>query len=51
VQGLAELLGAEGRTVLEAAGIPYMIAGELRARRDVEASAPVAGFERGDSYT
>ena len=50
-QELAELLRAEGRAVLDAAGIPYLVADELQARREVAIQAPVAGFGRAGSST
>lgn len=50
LQELAEVLRAEGRAALAAAGIDYATAEELQARRIGEA-APVAGFKRGGSST
>lgn len=50
-QELAELLRAEGRAALDAAGIAYASAEELRARGQGPVSAPVAGFERAGSST
>ena len=50
VRELAELLRAEGRAALAAAGIDHASAAELRSRRTGE-PAPVAGFTRGGSST
>ena len=37
--------------MLDAAGIPYLVADELQARREVAIQAPVAGFGRAGSST